>query len=79
MIYTAPDFYADNLRGAFSELSVLAALRRCPPSVRYPGRKWLFWQYSGSGLSHGVDEKIDLNVFYGSERDWHRWISGHSS
>ena len=25
------------------------------PSKVYPGRKWVFWQYSGSGLSHGVE------------------------
>lgn len=79
VIYTAPDFYADNLRGAFQNYPFWLRSVAAHPSVRYPGRKWLFWQYSGSGLSHGVDEKIDLNVFYGSERDWHRWISGHSS
>jgi lysozyme len=45
----------------------------------YPGRKWLFWQYSGSGLSHGVDGRIDLNVFNGSEDAWHRWVERRSS
>ena len=49
------------------------------PSVVYPGRKWLFWQYSGSGLSHGVDGRIDLNVFNGSEDAWHRWVDRRSS
>ena len=46
------------------------------PKKRYPGRDWVFWQYSGSGLSHGVDGKIDLNVFRGSEQDWWAWVSG---
>jgi lysozyme len=45
------------------------------PSKVYPGRKWLFWQYSGSGLSQGVDGKIDLNVFSGNEKSWERWSS----
>ena len=38
------------------------------PSKVYPGRKWVFWQYSGSGLSQGVKGRIDLNVFHGSEQ-----------
>ena len=44
------------------------------PSRVYPGRDWLFWQYSGSGLSGGVDGKIDLNVFHGDEGTWRRWV-----
>ena len=46
---------------------------------RYPDRRWMFWQYSGSGLSHGVSGRIDLNVFSGSEGDWHNWLAGQSS
>lgn len=76
IIYTAPDFYADNLKGAFLDYPFwLRAVARHPSQV-YPGRKWVFWQYSGSGLSHGVTGKIDLNVFNGSENDWYRWAGG---
>ena len=25
---------------------------------------------------HGVRGRIDLNVFHGSEEDWHRWVAG---
>ncbi len=39
-----------------------------------PAGKWVFWQYSGSGLSQGVNGKIDLNVFYGSVSDWQNWL-----
>lgn len=73
IIYTAPDFYADNLRGAFQNHPFWLRAVAQHPSKVYPGRKWLFWQYSGSGLSHGVEGKIDLNVFHGSEDEWHRW------
>lgn len=79
IIYTAPDFYADNLKGAFLDYPFWLRSVAAHPSKRYPGRKWIFWQYSGSGLSHGVDEKIDLNVFHGSERDWLNWVSARSS
>ncbi|KQV10493.1 glycosyl hydrolase [Rhizobium sp. Root1203] len=74
VIYTAPDFYRDNLQGAFLDYPFWLRSVAAHPSKRYPGRKWIFWQYSGSGLSHGVEGRIDLNVFHGSERDWHDWL-----
>jgi len=74
VIYTAPDFYDDNLRGAFENYPFwLRAVAQHPAKV-YPGRKWVFWQYSGSGLSQGVNGKIDLNVFRGSESEWWNWV-----
>ncbi|CAM5588974.1 lysozyme [Aquamicrobium terrae] len=75
IIYTAPDFYRDHLDGAFPNHHFWLRAVAQHPSKVYPGRKWLLWQYSGSGLSHGVDGKIDLNVFHGSESEWHRWVS----
>ncbi|THK36542.1 glycosyl hydrolase [Ensifer sp. MPMI2T] len=79
IIYTAPDFYRDNLKGAFPNHPFWLRSVAAHPSKVYPGRKWLFWQYSGSGLSHGVDGRIDLNVFHGSEDDWHSWVAARSS
>jgi len=75
VIYTAPDFYADNLKGAFLDYPFWLRSVAAHPSKRYPGRKWVFWQYSGSGLSHGVRGRIDLNVFYGSENQWQNWVA----
>ena len=74
VIYTAPDFYADNLKGAFKDYPFWLRAVAQHPSKVYPGRKWVFWQYSGSGLSHGVDGRIDLNVFHGSEGQWREWL-----
>ncbi len=79
IIYTAPDFYRDNLRGAFPNHPFWLRSVAAHPSRVYPDRKWVFWQYSGSGLSHGVTGKIDLNVFNGNENDWYRWTGGASS
>jgi lysozyme len=76
IIYTAPDFYRDNLKGAFPNHPFWLRSVARHPSKNYPGRKWVFWQYSGSGLSHGVRGRIDLNVFNGSEADWHQWVAG---
>ncbi|MCT7373688.1 glycoside hydrolase family 25 protein [Chelativorans salis] len=78
IIYTAPDFYRDNLRGEFSDYPFWLRSVAAHPSKVYPDRKWLFWQYSGSGLSNGVDGKIDLNAFHGGEDEWHRWIAAHA-
>jgi len=74
IIYTAPDFYRDNLKGELLDYPFWLRSVAAHPSEVYPGRKWVFWQYSGSGLSHGVDGRIDLNVFHGSEEEWHRWL-----
>lgn len=79
IIYTAPDFYADNLRGEFPNHPFWLRAVAQHPSKVYPGRKWLFWQYSGSGLSHGVEGRVDLNAFHGSESEWARWISGQNA
>ncbi|TGQ17627.1 MULTISPECIES: GH25 family lysozyme [unclassified Mesorhizobium] len=76
IIYTSPDFYRDNLRGAFLDYPFWLRAVAAHPSKVYPGRKWLFWQYSGSGLSHGVTGRIDLNVFRGDERQWRAWLGG---
>jgi len=75
IIYTAPDFYRDNLKGAFLNYPFWLRSVAAHPSKVYPGRRWVFWQYSGSGISHGVDGRIDLNVFHGSEADWHDWVA----
>ncbi|HEY0123760.1 MAG TPA: GH25 family lysozyme [Rhizobium sp.] len=77
VIYTAPDFYRDNLRGAFLDYPFWLRAVAEHPSKVYPGRKWLFWQYSGSGLSQGVEGRIDLNAFHGSEDEWHNWVASN--
>jgi lysozyme len=79
VIYTAPDFYKDNLRGQFLDYPFWLRSVAAHPTKVYPGRKWVFWQYSGSGLSQGVNGKIDLNVFYGSVSDWQNWVAGKKS
>ncbi|MCA1490660.1 glycoside hydrolase family 25 protein [Ensifer sp. NBAIM29] len=78
IIYTAPDFYRDNLENAFPSHPFWLRSVAAHPSKVYPGRKWLFWQYSGSGLSHGVDGRIDLNVFHGSEEEWQNFVAARS-
>jgi len=79
IIYTAPDFYEDNLKGAFPNHPFWLRSVAAHPSRRYPNRPWTFWQYSGSGLSKGVEGKIDLNVFHGDENQWRAWLAQNAS
>lgn len=78
IIYTAPDFYEDNLQGQFKGHTFWLRSVAAYPKVRYPNRHWTFWQYSGTGLAKGVDTHIDLNVFQGSEKEWLKWLEKHS-
>lgn len=75
VIYTAPDFYEDNLKGEFREYSFWLRSVAAHPKKRYPGRDFAFWQYSGTGLSAGHSTQIDLNVFNGNEKSWRRWLA----
>ena len=75
IIYTAPDFYEDNLKGQFTDYSFWLRSVAVHPKGRYPNREFAFWQYSGTGLSKGVSTEIDLNVFNGTEESWKRWLS----
>lgn len=75
IIYATPDFYEDNLKGHFKDYPFWLRSVAAHPSVRYPNRDWVFWQYSGTGLSKGVTGEIDLNVFHGDQAAWHRWLA----
>jgi lysozyme len=75
VIYTAPDFYEDHLKGQFTNYPFWLRSVASHPSERYPDRDWVFWQYSGTGLSHGVKGEIDLNVFNGDASSWRHWLS----
>ncbi|PWW01990.1 lysozyme [Hoeflea marina] len=78
VIYTAPDFYEDNLKGQFRDHSFWLRSVAAHPSEVYPGREFAFWQYSGTGLAHGHETQIDLNVFNGTADSWHRWLEGRT-
>lgn len=79
IIYTAPDFYDDNLQNAFKDHPFWLRSVAVHPSKIYPGRNFVFWQYSGTGMANSHDTKIDLNVFNGSVDGWHKWLAknGH--
>jgi len=75
IIYTTPRFYRENdldrLRG---EEFWLRSVARPVGSV-YPGQRWRFWQYSGTGIVAGIDGDVDLNAFAGSRQAWARCLA----
>ena len=75
IIYTTPDFYEDNLQGKFKDHPFWLRSVAQHPKGRYPHRDFVFWQYSGTGLSAGHATEIDLNVFNGSEAAFRKWVS----
>lgn len=75
IIYTSVDFHADNLVGKFNDYPFWLRSTAAHPSVRYPGRKWLFWQYTGTGIIPGINGISDINVFAGTRKSWRQWLS----
>ncbi|MFK7752214.1 MAG: GH25 family lysozyme [Sedimentitalea sp.] len=73
IIYTSIDFYRDTgigqLRGTDFWLRSVAA----HPSKRYPGQKWAFWQFTGTGAVDGVVGPVDINVFSGTASQFATW------
>ncbi len=73
VIYTTPDFYRDTgigqLRGTQFWLRSVAG----HPSETYPGARWTFWQYTGTGVVPGVQGQVDINVFAHPPEIWAVW------
>ncbi|WP_103332457.1 GH25 family lysozyme [Pseudotabrizicola formosa] len=75
IVYVSPDIFAARelwrLRGV--EFWVRSVANH--PSKVYPGTRWTFWQYSGTGQIPGKPGDGDLNVFAGSPADWQAWLA----
>ena len=54
LIYTSPDFYADNQLGRLPRAEFWLRSVADHPSNVYPGQAWTFWQYSGTGGVPGM-------------------------
>lgn len=78
IVYASPDIFHDRelwrLRGVEFWLRSVAD----HPASVYPGRRWTFWQYSGTGLIPGIAGEADLNVFSGSEAEWLAWLAARA-
>jgi lysozyme len=75
VIYVTVDFYASIMHpNEFSDYPVWVRSTKYVPVVKYPGRRWTFWQYQSDGKVPGIKGNVDKNAFYGSRRQWVRWL-----
>jgi lysozyme len=74
IIYTSIDFYRDNRLADFHGYEWWLRSVSAHPDERYDGRRFLFWQYTGTGRVPGMNGDADINVFNGSEADWRNWL-----
>jgi len=73
IIYTTIEFYRDTGIGKLNEEFWLRSTAKTPDKT-YPGQRWSFWQYTGTGIVPGFDGDVDINVFAGSRNQWRKWL-----
>ena len=76
VIYTTVDFYRDNelwrLDGYHFWLRSVAG----HPSEVYPGQRWAFWQYTGTGVVDGHRRPDRPQRLRGGRGQWAAWMAG---
>ena len=70
VIYTTIDFYRETGIGTLPNTEFWLRSVAGHPSTVYPGQRWTFWQYTGTGVVPGIQGPVDINVFAGSVADW---------
>lgn len=79
IIYATESSYSAYIRGYFDEYPLWIRNVYFSPNMGMPG-KWTFWQHDSESKLQGYsgeEEHIDLNVFYGSEKDWDKFLEEH--
>lgn len=64
IIYTYYHYYKDYLKGEFDDYPLWLANYNDVPAPS-PDDNWRFWQFSENGIVHGINSKVDLNVYNG--------------
>jgi len=78
IIYTSVDFHTDNLTGYFQDYHFWVRAVAKHPGEIYADRRWAFWQYTSTGVIPGISGETDINVFAGTEKNWHNWVASVS-
>lgn len=78
VIYSTPEFFRRNDMERLSGYDFWLRSTAGHPSDTYPGHRWHFWQYTGTGLAPGFFTDVDLNVFNGSEAQFRAWLARRS-
>lgn len=80
VIYATESSYSAYIRGYFDGYPLWIRNVYFSPNMGMPG-KWTFWQYDSEAKLQGYsgeEEHIDLNVFYGSEKEWEEFLEDHT-
>jgi lysozyme len=75
IVYTNIEFWEDNGFDQITDEEFWLRSTAGHPSETYPGARWVFWQYSGTGRVPGIGGNVDLNVFAGSVGSWRAWLA----
>ena len=75
VVYAPLEFWADNNLDDITDEEFWLRSTAGHPSDTYPGARWVFWQYSGTGLVPGIAGRVDLNAFAGSVNSWQNWLA----
>ena len=73
IFYASKSFYNIVLAGEFFEVPLWVREYKGLPNLK-DQPKWTFWQHTSQGKIPGISTPVDLNVFYGSERDWSNFL-----
>lgn len=73
IIYVDIPFHRDVLNNnELADYPIWVRSVAAPPQMRYPGRRWAFWQYTERGSVPGIRGRVDKNVFAGTQAEWSR-------
>ena len=78
IVYVSPDIFRDRQLGRLRGVDFWLRSVAGHPSEVYPGQRWTFWQYTGSGTIPGIAGKADINVFNGSPAAWGAWLAANA-
>ncbi|MDR3025982.1 GH25 family lysozyme [Chryseobacterium sp.] len=65
IIYTYYHYYKDFLKGEFEGYPLWLANYNDVPSPS-PDDQWNFWQFTENGIVHGINAKVDLDIYNGN-------------
>ena len=78
LVYATVDFYKDNNLGSMKDVEFWLRSVAAHPKDVYPGQRWSFWQYTGTGKIPGIKGETDINVFAGTPKTWREWVAART-